>query len=556
MSSPATATVTCTAPTSWRSRRCRQQRQILLNRPPRYQGAARGIRWTQRHGPQLQGGRGVVEGAERHGLPEDARAYDFLGRRDYERPDGQHPDDRRSNRGRPCAARSRCSPARAGVGPSVARHAVDFWLTTEDLPRSDNRSPPTVTATSTWRTPRPLTRRPPLARGAEEDPERHRDGRAPRPAQELLHGHEHPGCGLRPPGRDLPVRHRPGHLGARRATARRTSWTTWTLVDTSFFQNMARNPDRDGERDPSASTSPGGSRPEPRQTAWSPSGTRCTDTPPTTWPLHRTGLGGTPRRPNHRRHDHQAPTSPSGWSRTRGAGRRADRDPGRQMYAGHRHRGDGPFPPPAAGHIRPRPTAAQQRTTVPGLAETAVTLTLAGKKPGAGWEPQMEELTFAQRPGSDQRPYDRVIGAALDGERWQVARQETVEAAWKILGRCRRRGAGPPLRQGQLRDRQRRIACSPTATTGATRPSDEPRDDEDRTIRRLESRSSVIVAFVSWPGCAGRRGHVVFRSFVDHVPAAAQAARTARVSCGVPAQGMDRETAAMITRRSLMVMSS
>ena len=65
--------------------------------------------------------------------------------------------------------------------------------------------------------------------------------------------------------------------------------------------------------------------------------------------------------------------------------------------------------------------------------ETAVTLTLAGKKPGAGWEPQTEELTFAQEPGSDQRPYDRLIGAALDGERWQFARQDTVEAAWKIV---------------------------------------------------------------------------------------------------------------------------
>ena len=65
--------------------------------------------------------------------------------------------------------------------------------------------------------------------------------------------------------------------------------------------------------------------------------------------------------------------------------------------------------------------------------ETAVTLTLAGKKPGAGWEPQTEELTFAQEPGSDQRPYDRLIGAALDGEHWQFARQDTVEAAWKIV---------------------------------------------------------------------------------------------------------------------------
>jgi glucose-6-phosphate 1-dehydrogenase len=65
--------------------------------------------------------------------------------------------------------------------------------------------------------------------------------------------------------------------------------------------------------------------------------------------------------------------------------------------------------------------------------ETAVTLTLAGKKPGTGWEPQAQELTFAQQPGSDQRPYDRLIGAALDGERWLFARQDTVEAAWKIV---------------------------------------------------------------------------------------------------------------------------
>jgi glucose-6-phosphate 1-dehydrogenase len=65
--------------------------------------------------------------------------------------------------------------------------------------------------------------------------------------------------------------------------------------------------------------------------------------------------------------------------------------------------------------------------------ETAVSLTLAGKKPGAGWEPQTQDLTFAQHPGSDQRPYDRLIGAALEGQRWLFARQDTVEAAWKIV---------------------------------------------------------------------------------------------------------------------------
>jgi glucose-6-phosphate 1-dehydrogenase len=65
--------------------------------------------------------------------------------------------------------------------------------------------------------------------------------------------------------------------------------------------------------------------------------------------------------------------------------------------------------------------------------ETAVSLTLHGKKPGPGWEPQAEELSFAQLPGSDIRPYDRLIGAALDGDRWLFARQDTVEAAWEIV---------------------------------------------------------------------------------------------------------------------------
>ena len=65
--------------------------------------------------------------------------------------------------------------------------------------------------------------------------------------------------------------------------------------------------------------------------------------------------------------------------------------------------------------------------------ETAVTLSLAGKKPGSGWEPEMEELAFAERPGSDMRPYDRLIGAALDGDRWLFAEQDTVEAAWRIV---------------------------------------------------------------------------------------------------------------------------
>ncbi len=64
---------------------------------------------------------------------------------------------------------------------------------------------------------------------------------------------------------------------------------------------------------------------------------------------------------------------------------------------------------------------------------TAVGLTLAGKKPGAGWQAQSEDLTFAEGPGVDMRPYDRLIEAALSGQRWLFARQDTVEAAWRVV---------------------------------------------------------------------------------------------------------------------------
>jgi glucose-6-phosphate 1-dehydrogenase len=79
------------------------------------------------------------------------------------------------------------------------------------------------------------------------------------------------------------------------------------------------------------------------------------------------------------------------------------------------------------------PTTSQDTLRFRIWPETAVGLTLQGKKPGAGWEPQAEDLSFAQQPGTDIRPYDRLIGAALDGDHWLFASQETVEAAWEIV---------------------------------------------------------------------------------------------------------------------------
>jgi glucose-6-phosphate 1-dehydrogenase len=65
--------------------------------------------------------------------------------------------------------------------------------------------------------------------------------------------------------------------------------------------------------------------------------------------------------------------------------------------------------------------------------ETRASLTLVGKKPGAGWQPEVQELVFAEHPGADMRPYDRLIGAALDGERWLFAQEDGVEAAWQVV---------------------------------------------------------------------------------------------------------------------------
>jgi glucose-6-phosphate 1-dehydrogenase len=65
--------------------------------------------------------------------------------------------------------------------------------------------------------------------------------------------------------------------------------------------------------------------------------------------------------------------------------------------------------------------------------ETAVGIQLAGKKPGDGLEPQPEDLSFSGQAGADMRPYDRLIGAALDGDRWLFADQDTVEAAWEVV---------------------------------------------------------------------------------------------------------------------------
>jgi glucose-6-phosphate 1-dehydrogenase len=104
-------------------------------------------------------------------------------------------------------------------------------------------------------------------------------------------------------------------------------------------------------------------------------------------------------------------------------GRRTHSHQGGQGDAGHRHRGLAAVPATAARRLR--------RFRI--WPDAAITLALAGKKPGAAREAQLQELSFAEQPGSSMRPYDRLIGAALEGRRVLFARQDTVEAAWRVV---------------------------------------------------------------------------------------------------------------------------
>jgi glucose-6-phosphate 1-dehydrogenase len=61
-------------------------------------------------------------------------------------------------------------------------------------------------------------------------------------------------------------------------------------------------------------------------------------------------------------------------------------------------------------------------------------ITLVGKQPGPQLAPQLRELSYSgEGVAQMMRPYDRLIGAALSGDRYLFAREDTVEAAWRVV---------------------------------------------------------------------------------------------------------------------------
>ena len=145
--------------------------------------------------------------------------------------------------------------------------------------------------------------------------------------------------------------------------------------------------------------------------------------------------------------------------------------------------------------------------------EMAVSLTLLGKKPGVGSEAQAEELVFAQQPGSDIRPYERLIGAALDGDRWLFARQDTVEAAWRIVEPVQgnvvpvhpyARGSWGPREADRLLP-ARRTWRNPVGCAGH-------RISPDRDRNASEPTSCMVPAAISPPSNGSIRAGIILRS--------------------------------------------
>ena len=81
----------------------------------------------------------ISQHPEHDQVPEDARHQRLLlGRRGLRAPARAHPD------ARPNPTRTSSAPARPGSRPGlaldyIAKHAIDFWMTTEDLPHPANR---------------------------------------------------------------------------------------------------------------------------------------------------------------------------------------------------------------------------------------------------------------------------------------------------------------------------------------------------------------------------------------------------------------------------------
>ena len=142
------------------------------------------------------------------------------------------------------AARSRCRPSsrRSWTLDEVARHALDFWLSTEDLPRAENRV--TLRGDGSIQLAYAPTNQVPkqrlLAR-AQDAARAHRGARAPPDPAPRVPQERDPGRRRGAPGRDVPVRPATRRRRCSTPTAARTRSTTSTSSTRASSRASARS---------------------------------------------------------------------------------------------------------------------------------------------------------------------------------------------------------------------------------------------------------------------------------------------------------------------------
>ena len=176
----------------------------------------------------------LSQGAQPDGVPEDARAQRLLLRRRRLRvPAGQHPDGRqvagadvpRREAGRDAGSRRTWTLERRRRARGRLL-AVDRGPAAAGQPRdADARRPASRSRYSADQRRRPSSG---CYHAAQVDARAPRHAPRPPAAAPRVPQERHPGGGLRPPGRDVPLRQRSRDLGARHATAARTRSTTST----------------------------------------------------------------------------------------------------------------------------------------------------------------------------------------------------------------------------------------------------------------------------------------------------------------------------------------
>ena len=144
------------------------------------------------------------------------------------------------------AARSRCrrSSRRAGRCDDVARHAVDFWLSTEDLPRPSNRvTLPHDGSIALSYTPTNQVPKQRLLHELKSMLGRPRDARAPPDPAPRVPQERDPGGGRRAPGRARAGSARDPATSVLNTDCRAHEVDNLYVVDTSFFPSIgAVNP--------------------------------------------------------------------------------------------------------------------------------------------------------------------------------------------------------------------------------------------------------------------------------------------------------------------------